>query len=110
MNGVAATRESSSAQPTSPREAISASTKYMPKPRPATSASRMLWRCRRGSAPRRRRSSREASTTPTTAATRPTERSSPGSSPVARPTSTGSATPVEATGATMLIVPIASAR
>ena len=69
----------------------------------------MLWRCRGGSsAPASL--VREASTTPTTAASRPIERRSLGWSPVASPTSTGSETPVAATGATMLIVPIASAR
>ena len=55
-------------------------------------------------------SSREASTIPATASTRPTDRTSPGLSPSSTPTSTGSATPVEAIGATMLIVPIASPR
>ena len=53
--------------------------------------------------------SREARTTPTTAAAIPTACAALGRSPVATPTITGSAAPVAEIGATMLIVPIASA-
>ena len=54
--------------------------------------------------------SREASTTPTAAAAMPASWSVPGCSPDASPTITGTAEPVAEIGATMLMVPIASAR
>ena len=54
--------------------------------------------------------SRAASTTPPHASTIPATCSAPGRSPDASPASTGIATPVAEIGATMLIVPIASAR
>ena len=57
-----------------------------------------------------RAGSRAASTMPTIASAIPTIWIVPGRSPEATPTSTGTAAPVADTGATMLIVPIASPR
>jgi hypothetical protein len=54
--------------------------------------------------------SRDASTTPQTVTTSPAATIVETLSPVAMPTTTGSDTPVALIGATMLIVPIASAR
>ena len=54
--------------------------------------------------------SRAASTIPAIATRMPASCSAPGRSPLARPTSTGTAAPVAETGATMLIVPIARPR
>ena len=54
--------------------------------------------------------SREASRTPTKVTASPTATTVDRRSPVAIPTTTGSVTPVALIGATMLIVPMASAR
>ena len=109
MIGNAEIRDSARPQATSPRAPISASTKYDPKQMPAISARTTLRRWSDPATPPPS-SSRDASTTPATASASPTDRTSPGLSPSSTPISTGSATPVEAIGATMLIVPIASAR
>ena len=84
--------------------------KNEPKPTAATSASPIDARPSGATAASSDGGSRAASTTPPQASTMPATCSAPGRSPDARPTSTGIATPVAEIGATMLIVPIASAR
>ena len=79
----------------------------MPKPTAAASASgtseARLW-------PFSGWFSAEASITPSSASPIPTSAATPGLSPRASPTTTGSAAPVAETGATMLILPIAMPR
>ena len=53
--------------------------------------------------------SRDAAITPAMASSSPSQTTAPGRSPSATPTATGSAAPVAEIGATMLIVPAASA-
>ena len=81
-----------------------------PKPTAATSArstaDRLFRRVCASAAP----VSRAASMTPISASAMPATCTARGRSPETSPTSTGTAAPVAETGATMLIVPIASAR
>ena len=81
-----------------------------PKPIAASSASPIAVRPARRSASSSLGAEREASTTPPAASTMPASCSVPGRSPEASPASTGMTTPVAEIGATMLIVPIESAR
>ena len=76
-------------------------------PSAATSAS---WSALRASAASWSPGSSEASATPTSAATIPIHCSVPGRSPSRTPASTGTIALVATIGATMLIVPTASAR
>ena len=102
-------RDSTSSHSTESSAATSASTKYEPKPTAATSASTMLRRwpaAALGVVVLLARGQHDADDRHH----EPDATTSDGRSPVAIPTTTGSATPVDAIGATMLIVPIASAR
>ncbi len=104
-------RAASSTQATSAvSSARSMPAKNDPKPMAASSASPIAVRPVRRTASSSLGAAREASTTPPAASTMPASWSVPGRSPDVSPTSTGITTPVAEIGATMLIVPIASAR
>ena len=103
------TRTSSSDHGAPPSSvARSISTKNVPNPSAASPASASDARIAGPGAASA--GSRAASTMPAIATTMPATWIAPGRSPVASPTSTGTAAPVAETGATMLIVPIASPR
>ena len=104
-------RAESSTHATSPvSSARSIPAKNEPNPIAAMSASPIAVRPVRRAASSSLGAERDASTTPAPASTMPASCSAPGRSPDASPTSTGMTTPVAEIGATMLIVPIASAR
>ncbi len=112
-----AARAENRAQSTSARAADRIPTKKLPKPSAAISDSPMVAgviagvACARWPSPTASPSpSREASTTPTDAATIPASWIAAGRSPPAIPTATGTTTPVAEIGATMLMLPTASAR
>ena len=88
--------------------ARSSRTKKLPKPSAASSARPIA--ARGGRPPSSPGGSRAASMIPAIATTMPATWSVAGRSPEASPTSTGTAAPAAETGATMLIVPIASPR